>query len=66
MQCGGLGLEEEWYSALLCRYQMPQCMNEEGFIPFAPHSGGIGKHGWVSTLLVHGFQIRLLANQDGP
>ena len=29
---------------------MPQCMDEEGFVPFAPHSGGAGKHGGVSTL----------------
>ena len=43
---------------------MPQCADEEGFIPFAPHSGGIGKHGGVSTFLVNGLQVRLLANQD--
>ena len=30
-----------------------------------PHSGGIGKHGRVSTLLINGFQVRLLANKDG-
>ena len=41
VQCGGLGLEEGWYS------------------------GGIGKHGRVSTFLINGFQVRLLANQDG-
>ena len=44
---------------------MPQCMDEEGFIPFATHSGGIGKHGGVGTFLINGFQVRLLANQDG-
>ena len=65
VQCGGLGAEEGWYSVLLCQFQMPQCMDEEGFVPFAPHSGGIGKHGGVGTFLVNGFQIRLLANQDG-
>ena len=27
-------------------------MDKEGFVPFAPHSGGIGKHGMVSTFLV--------------
>ena len=40
-------------------------MDEEGFIPFAPHSGGIEKHGGVSAFLLNGFQVRLLANQDG-
>ena len=42
VQCGGLGLEEGWYSAFLCRFQMPQHADKEGFIPFALHSGGIG------------------------
>ena len=40
-------------------------MNEERFLPLALHSGGIGKHGRISTFLVDGFQVRLLANQDG-
>ena len=40
-------------------------MDKVGFLPFASHSGGIGKHGRVSTFLVNGFQVRLLANQDG-
>ena len=39
--------------------------DEEGFVPFALHSGGIGKHGGISTFLINGFQVRLLANQDG-
>ena len=29
-------------------------------------SGGPGKHGGVSAFLVNGFQVRLLADQDGP
>ena len=29
-------------------------------------SGGPGKHGGVGTFLVDGFQVRLLADQDGP
>ena len=29
-------------------------------------SGGPGKHGRVGTFLVNGFQVRLLADQDGP
>ena len=65
VQCGGLGPEEGWYSALLCQFQMPQCADKEGFIPFAPHSRGIGKHGGVDTFLINGFQVRLLASQDG-
>ena len=64
VQCRGLGPEEGWYSVLLCRFQMPQHV-DEGFVPFAPHSGGIGKHGGVGTFLINGFQVRLLANQDG-
>ena len=35
---------------------MLQCVDKEGFVPFAPHSGGIRKHGGVSTLLIDGFQ----------
>ena len=66
VQCCGLGPEEGWNSVVLCQFQIPQCMNKEGFISFAPHSGGIGKHDGVSTLLVNGFQIRFLADQDGP
>ena len=39
--------------------------DEEGFVPSAPHPRGIGKHGGVSTFLINGFQVRLLANKDG-
>ena len=53
--------QKGWYSVLLCRFQMPQRM-DEGFVPFAPHPGGIGKHGGVSTFLVNGFQVGLLAD----
>ena len=66
VQCGCPGLEERWYSALLHRLQVPQCLYEEGLVPLAPHSGGLGKHGRVGTFLVNGFQVGLLANQDGP
>ena len=38
-----------------------RCLNT----PFAPHSGGIGKHGRVGAFLINGFQVRLLANKDG-
>ena len=41
-------------------------MYEEGHIPPAADSGGLGKHGRVSTFLINGFQVRLLADQDGP
>ena len=35
---------------------MPQCVDEEGFLPVAPHPGGTGKHGRVSTFLFNGFK----------
>ena len=41
-------------------------MYEEGLIPPATDSGGPGKHGGVSAFLVNGFQVRLLADKDGP
>ena len=47
---------------LLCGLQMLKHADKEGFIPFVPHSRGIGKYGWVGTFLLHGFQVRLLAN----
>ena len=68
VQRGSPGPEERWYSALLRGLQAPQCTYEEGLVPFALHSGGIGKHGGVGTFLINGFQVGLLANQDvnGP
>ena len=45
---------------------MPQCAYKEGLVPPATDSGGPGKHGGVSTFLVNGFQVGLLADQDGP
>ena len=51
---------------VLCGLQVPQCTYEEGLIPSAMDSGGPGKHGGVSTFLIDGFQVRLLADQDGP
>ena len=45
---------------------MPQHMYEEGLVPHATDSGGPGKHGRVSTFLIDGFQVRLLADKDGP
>ena len=62
VQCCGLALEEGWYSALLCQFQAPQHMDEEGLVPFAPHPGGLGKHGGVGTFLINGFQVGLLAD----
>ena len=41
-------------------------MYKEGLVPPAMDSGGPGKHGRVSTFLVNGFQVRLLADQDDP
>ena len=50
VQCGCLGLEEGRYSAFLHGLQVPQCAYEEGLVPFALHSGGLGKHGGVSII----------------
>ena len=45
---------------------MPQHVYEEGLVPPAMDSGGLGKYGGVGTFLVNGLQIRLLADQDDP
>ena len=66
VQCGCSGLEEGQYPAVLRGLQAPQCAYEEGFVPPATDSGGPGKYGGVGTFLVNGFQVRLLADQDGP
>ena len=66
VQCGHSGPEEGQYPAFLRGLQMPQCMYEERLIPPAMDSGGPGKHGRVSAFLINGFQVRLLADQDGP
>ena len=60
------GLEEERYPVFLCGFQTPKCAYEERFVPPAMNSGGPGEHGGVSTFLINGFQVRLLADQDGP
>ena len=60
------GLEEGRHTAFLCRLQVPQCAYEERFVPPATDSGGPGEHGGVGAFLIDGFQIRLLADQDGP
>ena len=60
VQCGCLGPEGRWYSVLLHGLQVPQCMYEEGLIPFAPHSGGLGKHVRVSTFLSMDFKSGFL------
>ena len=44
---------------------MPQRAYEEGLVPPATDSGGPGKHGRVGVFLVDGFQVGLLADQDG-
>ena len=41
-------------------------MYEEGLIAPATDPGSPGKHGGVGAFLVNGFQVRLLADQDGP
>ena len=54
--------KKDGYSALLRGLQAPQRAYKEGLIPFAPHSGGLGKHGGVGTFLINGFQVGLLAD----
>ena len=66
VQCGCPCLEEGQYPAFLRGLQTPQCAYKEGLIPPAMDSGGPRKHGGVSAFLVDGFQVRLLADQDGP
>ena len=65
VQCGCPGSEEGQHTAFLHRCQVPQCAHEERFVPTATDSGGPGEHGGVSAFLIDGFQIRLLADQDG-
>ena len=65
-RCGHSGPEKGWYPVVLHGLQAPQCMYEEGLVPPAMDSGGPGKHGEVGTFLIDGFQVRLLADQDGP
>ena len=60
------GPEKGQYPVFLHGLQTPQCVYEEGLVPPATDSGGPGKHGGVSTFLVNGFQVRLLADRDGP
>ena len=55
-----------WNPAVLSGLQVPQCTYEEGLIPPAMDSGGPGKHSRVSAFFIDGFQVRLLADQDGP
>ena len=66
VQCGCPGPEEGQHTAFLRRLQVPQCTYKERFVPPATDSGGPGEHGGVSAFLIDGFQIRLLADQDGP
>ena len=61
VQHGCPGPEERWYSVFLHGLQAPQHAYEEGLIPSAPDSGGLGKHGAVGTFLVNGFQVELLS-----
>ena len=66
VQCGRPGPEERWHPVLLHGLEVPQRANEEGLVSLAMDSGGLEKHGGVSTFLINGLQIRLLADQDGP
>ena len=66
VQCGCSGLEEGRHPAFLHGLQVPQCTYEERLVPPATDSGGPGEHGGVSAFLIDGFQVRLLADSDGP
>ena len=66
VQRGCPGSEEGQHTAFLRRLQVPQCAHEERFIPTAMDSRSPGEHGGVDAFLIDGFQIRLLADQDGP
>ena len=41
------------------------CVDFRHLNTWTKNLGGIGKHGGVGTFLINGFQVRLLANQDG-
>ena len=45
-----------------------RCLNthKKRLIPLASDLGGLGKYGGVSAFLFNGFQVGLLADQDGP
>ena len=60
------GQEEGRHPVFLHGLQAPQCVYEERFVPPATDSGGPGEHGGVSAFLIDGFQVQLLADQDGP
>ena len=60
------GPEEGWHPAFLHGLQAPQCTYEERFVSPATDSECPGEHGRVGTFLIDGFQVRLLADQDGP
>ena len=66
VQCSCPGLEEGRHPAFLRGLQMPQCAYKERFVPPSMDSGGPGEHGGVSAFLIDGFQVRLLADKDGP
>ena len=66
VQHGCPGPEEGWHAAFLPGLQVPQCTYEERLVPSAVDSGGPGEHGRVGAFLLDGFQVRLLADQDGP
>ena len=66
VQCGGPHLLKGWDSMLLHRFSLPECTDQERFIPIAVGPGSSQEHGGCCTLLHNGFQEQFLAGQNGP
>ena len=54
VQCGSIGSEKGWNSALLHRFPQAQCVYQKGLIPAAVDTGSAGEHGGCHTFLNNG------------
>ena len=50
---------------LFHRFLMPECPYEEGFLPLAKNTGGIGEPSRHRSLFLPGSEIQILAGKDG-
>ena len=50
---------------LLHQFLMPECLYEEGFLPLAKNTGGIGEPSRHLSLFLPGSEIWILADKDG-
>ena len=50
---------------LLHQFLMPECPNEEGFLPLVQNTGGVGEPGGCWSLFLPGSEIQILADKDG-